>query len=428
MNHEIKTLPKSQVEIKITILADECNSFLEKAAQVISQNKKIPGFRPGKASLGAVRQHVGEDVLWNEMAELAMPSFLEKVILDEKVKIIGRPYYDVDKLKPNDDISFKAVISTYPSVKIGDYSQVKIKEKKIEIKPEEVDRVIKTLQQNRSSQAMVSREAKSGDKVEVSFELKVDEKLVDKQDKMPLVLGEGKFLKEFEDAVMGMSRNKKKDFEVPFPNDYHNKDLAGHKGSFSLNVLGVYKLALPELTDEFVKSIGDFKSVDDFKENVIKNLKFEAENKSRLELEMELSNKLVENSEIGEVPDVMINFEIENMIRHMEQTLSARGMKLEDYLKQVKKERKDLKLEYTAKAMENVRVSLVLRKLIEDEKLEVLDKEIESELENAKKHYQGNEEALKHVETQEYKENLRGQVLTKKAMDHLKKIMINSAS
>lgn len=424
MQVTINKLPKSQVEISVEITTEEMQPYLAKAAQKISEVKKISGFRPGKASLEAVKNQVGSEALWNEAAQLALPVFLSQAIRQEKLAVIGEPYYDLDKIKPNEVLKFKATMSLSPEVVLGDYKSKKIQVKKTAVTKDKVDKAVSEIVKMRRSEALVNRPAQTGDKVEINLEITRDGQQIDKQEKMPVVLGDKRFIKGFEEAIVGMKKNEEREISLDFPEGYYNKKLANQSAQFKIKLLQVFELKTPELNDDLAKSIGNFQTVADLKIHIEQNLANEANNIYLRQQEDEVMKQLIDSTKFGDIPEVLVNAEVKKLMHEMQHTLTAQGISMKDHLKQLGKKESELALEFTPRALERVKASLVLRQVVQDEKIILNKEEYEAELKKLKEVYKDSPEMLKQIDSPQHREYLSSSLLYQKVIDYLKSEMV----
>jgi len=426
MKTESKKLERGQVELTIELTVDEYQPFLESAAKKISQDSKIPGFRPGKAGLDVVKQKVGEDSIWQEALESAVQKTFVKALDEKKLVTVGSPQIDIVKLAPGNPVVYKATIALMPNVEVGDYSKVEIKKKPIEADKEELKKALANLQKMRAKESLVDREAKKGDKVDIDFETFMDKVPIEngKSEKFQLVIGEGSFIPGFEDNLIGVKKGDTKEFELEFPKEYHQKNLAGRKANFKIKVNGVFQLDLPELNDEFAKGLGQFKNMKELEDQIKNNIKQDLERKENQRIEEEMLDKIIEKSKFDDLPDILIDSETKKMIQELEQNLAGQGVKFDDYLNHLNKKREDLLLEFAPQATKRVKSALVIRKVGEKENIRASEKDIDAEVEQAKKMYAGNPEIEKQLNDLAYRGYLRNIITARKVVDHLKSIMV----
>ncbi|OGY41518.1 MAG: trigger factor [Candidatus Buchananbacteria bacterium RBG_13_39_9] len=416
-----KKLPKSQVELTVTISAENFQPLVNQAFDQISQQTKIDGFRPGKIPADIVKQRVGEMKIYEEAAILAVEKSYLEIATKEKLEPLGSPKIDMEKLAPNNDFIYKATVTLIPEVKIGDYKSIKIAEKEIKTTAEQINKVIADLRNLRATEILENKIIENGDKVEVDFDILRDKVPIDggAQRKYPLVVGSGHFIPGFEEQLIGLKTGEDKEFNLTFPEQYHNKNLAGKESQFKVKIINVYKRTLPEANDEFAKSMGA-ENLDTLKQQIEHNLEHEEHHKEEERIEIELINQLIAKSQFGEIPDILINAEVNKMIQEMDSNLSMQGIKLDDYLKHLSKTLEQLKLEFVPQAIKRVQGALLLRAFFFQEKMEISEAEIDQEIEMAGKMYQANPELLKNLKTSEYRDYIRNSLGNNKVMNFLK--------
>lgn len=429
MNSSVKKLDKSQVEITVEVSTEEMQPFLEKAAEKISKETKIEGFRPGKASYDIVKQKVGEMAIMQEAMDDIISKTYYDILQKEKIVTIGQPKIDIEKLAPGNPFIFKAIASVLPEVKVGDISKISLKRKKVEVKEEQLKKVLEDIRKMQAKEKSVERSAKEGDKLEIDFEVFLDKVPIEngKHNKYPIVIGENKFIPGFEDELIGMKAGEEKEIKLKFPDKYHEKKLAGKAAEFKVKCNNVIEVELPELNDEFAIAVsaGNFKTIDDLKKNVSENIESEEKTKQEQRLEIEMFDKLVEMSEFEAVPDTLVDYELSKMISELQQSISQQGLNFEDYLKSLKKSEDGLKVEMKPQAEKRVKSSILSREIYHRQKFEVRPDEIEKEVEEIMKAYPNNPEAKKQFESETYKDYLKNILGNRKVLEYLKKEIIS---
>jgi len=426
MQISTEKLPKGQLKITIELTPSEMKPHLERAAFLISAKTKIDGFRPGKAPYDVVVKNVGAEKIWQEAIDPAVQKTFVKAINDEKIVTVGSPQIDILKLAPNNPFIYTATISLLPKVEIDDYKNIKIKEKVINVSDEELNKAILNLQKMKHSEVLVDRAAKKDDKVEIDFKSFLEKVPVEngQQNKFPLVLGEKTFIPGFEDQLIGLKAGEVKKFQLRFPKEYHDKNLADKLVDFEVKVNAVYEVKLPELNDEFAKGIGNFKNLEELKTQLKDNLKHEAEHKEEHRLEEEMIQSLIKISKFDDIPELLINSELQKMIAELEQNIKNQGMNFEDYLKHINKKREELMIDFAPQAIERIKSALIIRQVAKDQKIEITDKDIEEEVKRLETAYADNDELKKQIQNPQYKDYLRNMLASKKTIDALKKVMI----
>lgn len=420
-----KKLPKSQLEITVTVPADELKPLLEKAVEEISQQTKIEGFRPGKVPYDILKQRIGEMKIYEEAAAIAVEKSYVEIGRKEKFEPLGSPKIDFEKLAPGNDFTYKATVDLIPEVKIGDFKSIKIKEKEIKITDAEINKTIDELREMRATEVLEPKVIAKGDKVEVDFEVSRDNVVIDggTQKKYPLVVGTNVFIPGFEDNLIGLKAEENKEFELTFPEKYHNKNLAGKPAKFKVKILAVYKRTLPDANDEFAVSLGQ-KTIAELKESIEHNLEHEGHHKEEERLEIEMLEKIIDKSQFGEIPDILITAETNKMVQELEGNVLQQGLKFEDYLVHLNKTHDQMKLDFVPQAIKRIKGALLTRALFFQEKMEVPESEIDRELEAMTRAYAQHPEIQKNLKNPEYREYMRNMIANRKVMDFLKTICV----
>jgi len=421
-----KNQPKpSQMELTITIRLEEYQPFLEKAAVRLSQSNKIDGFRPGKAPFEIVRQRFGEMKIYEEALDDIITYFYFQAVSQEKLNTVSQPKIDLEKFAPQNPIVFKATTALTPEVKLGNHKGLKVKKAEIKIEDQETDKVIQDIRKMQAKESLTESPAQKNDRVEIDFEVSLDKVVIDggQGKKYPLIIGDGAMIPGFEEQLIGMKANEEKTFQLKFPDEYQNKMVAGKLCDFKVKMLAVFKRKLPEVTDEWAKNMGA-ESTEDLRTKIKKNLADEKMFHEEQRTELEMLNKIVEQTEFSEIPEVLIDNEAHRMVHEFEDSIEQQGLKFEEYLKNIKKEKKDLENDFKEKALERVKTSLVIREIADKEKIEATDEEIKKETERILEQTRDNQEAQNNVRSEGYQEYLRTVVRNRKVIEILKSQII----
>lgn len=429
-NPTIKKLPRSQVEFSATISWKDMQRFIEKTAAEYSQKHPIAGFRPGKAPVNVVEGKMGS-ALYHEAAESAIKSHYTRFVIENKLAVVGPPSISLDEIKKDTDIIFKATVAVFPEMELGEPKEIKLPKPagtETAVLDKDVDEALEKLRRMRSKIITVNRPAQSGDRVEVDFTLFLGgvpfEGGSGKQ--YPVIIGEGKFLPDFEKQLIGMEREEKKRFELTFPADYHAKELQKKKGEFEVIMKLVQVMELPELNDEFAKNIGKFTGIAEVKESIRKGIA--AEKKSALESKrLELFFDALIASSSVEIPEIMVQEELKKMYHELEHNVAGIGLPMDEYLRQIKKTKEELLEGWQKDAEKRISVALAIRELA---KKQNIDKDITKEM-AAKKTAEIRGE-IKHAGTgntsspDEIESYARNLLINEKTIEWIKKEILNN--
>jgi len=380
MKTELKSLPKSQLEFSIELTQPDMDPHMDLAARAISAQHQIKGFRPGFAPKDVVIREFGEEKLKNLALESAITESIRKAVSENSIDVVGDPKVS-DVKQENGGISFKAVLSVIPKIKLGDYKKIKIPLGEFGVEAKEIEDVLENLRKSRAQNSVVSRPAQKGDRVEIDFTVKKGDKKIDGGDSKqhPIILGENHFIAGFEDNLIGLKENEEKSFSLVAPMDYHDKDLAGEKLDFEVKMHQVQERKIPDLTDDFAKSLGKFASAEELKNNITEGLKMEKEMKARDERRAKITEALV-NGISTELPDELIKIELNKMFMELSESLGRMNLTLENYLNHLNKTPEQLKTDWEPQAEKRIKAALALKEIAKLESIKVEENEVEDRL------------------------------------------------
>lgn len=426
-----KDLPKSQVELTITVPAADFDKYLDQAAAKLSKEVPIEGFRPGKAPRTVMEQRVGAAKIFEEAVRLAVPDTFIKALEQEKIEAIGQPEIEPQKIARGNEFVYKARVAVLPKIVAPDFTGVRVTRKPVKVEDAEVDKVLSDLQKSRAKFLTVKRAAKKGDRVEVDFEAKLNKVTIDggKSANHPVVIGENKFVPGFEDKLLGMKVDEAKKFSLIFPKDYYQKNLANREVDFDVKMKTVQEQDLPAIDDAFAASIGKFKTLAELKHQVRHNFEHEKEHKEENRLEMAIVTELIKKTEI-ELPEVLVKSEQDKIVDEIEQSIGQQGVPFEKYLESIKKTREELSNDQKESAVKRVKASLILRAIADKEKVTVTEAELDDEIKKIKEAYgqmyKDQPKLLEHFDTEDYRHYLRSMMLNRKVFGVLKKACVKN--
>jgi len=402
----IKKLPKSQVEFEISIPWEKWEKYLGKAASEISEEIKIPGFRPGKAPKKMVEQKVGIGALLNNAAEKAVEKSYVDFIVAEKLEVLGNPEIKVEELTEGKDLLFKARVAVMPEAKIKDGYKKEIKKineecgkKTVEIKDEELALELEKLANSRVKLVTVNREAEKNNSVEVDFSVLIGGVPIENgtSKNHPLIIGREVFIPGFEANLIGMKAGEEKEFELEFPKDYHKKDLAGKLAIFKVAMKLVQERQTPEINDDFAKSLGEFENLEALKKNIREGMEHEAKHKNEDEKKAKYVEAIISNTET-DLPEVMVKKEVEQMLNEFEYQVQSMGMNLDQYLEKIKKDKKELEKDWESQAEKRVKSALALKEIAKLEEIKIEAPEIEAEMNKTLSYYKNVKDIEKNID------------------------------
>ena len=415
-----KTKNANEVKLEITVEASKFDEAIKKVYFKSAKYFNIPGFRKGKAPIQIVEKYYGKEIFYedafNEVAEVA----LEEAIKENKLDVVSRPDIDVTQIEKGKDLIFTAVMQTTPEAELGKYKGIEIKKIEYNVTDEDINHELGHMQEHNSRLITIEdRPVEKGDIATIDFEGFVDGKAFEggKAEGHELEIGSNTFIPGFEDQVIGMKIDEEKDINVKFPEEYFSKELAGKDATFKVKVHEIKKKELPELDDEFAKDVSEFDTLKELKADIKAKQEEQNKEKAKYETQDAVIKALCEDIKV-DIPSGMIEMEVENMLKDIEQRLSYQGLKLEQYLQMMGKTAEDMKKEYEPQAIDAIKSRLALEAVVKAEKIKATDKEIEEKMKEMAKNYgkENDEEFMKNENVRNY---IKQGIESEKAIDFL---------
>ena len=423
MKTKLKNISDVKVELTISLGTEELKAAEQVALTKLAKEVKIEGFRKGKAPLELVAAQVDQTILGQETLENALSKAVAEAFLKEDIKAIDRPEVDVKKFIPGTELEFTATTEIMPKVELGDYKNLKVKKDTVEVSKEEVSETIDQILKNFAEKKKVDRESKNGDEVIIDFLGKKDGVAFDggKAEKFPLELGSKSFIPGFEEGLIGKKAGDEISLDLEFPKDYHAKDLAGTKVVFEVKIHEVRENALPEINEEFLSKLGEFKTKEEFEKQIKEDLKTQKQSESDEKFKDKLVKKLAEVSKVP-VPEILLEDQKQSIELDMQQNLMYSGLSLEDYLERMGKTHEEwLEKDVKEAAEMRVKSGLALAELSKVEKVESSLEELDARIAQLKEQYGNSKEIAKQLSSDDVRRNLANQILTEKTIDLLVK-------
>jgi len=421
MEHKVKKLEKSQMEFTITVSPKDYQKHLEKAAEAVSNRVAIKGFRKGKAPFEMVKKEVGDMKLLQEALEDIIQETFYQAVKAKKVDTIGMPEISVQKMAPDNDVVYTAKVALLPKIELPKLDGLKIKRKVKEVGEKDIDETIDNLLKMQAKEVIKKGKAEKADKIIIDMNLFLDG--------VPVEGGQandyGIYLEEahqhipgFNDSLLGLQKNDEKEFDLPFPEKYHSQVLAGKTGKFKIKVKDVFTREIPKADAVFAKTLGQ-DSVEKLRELIKENLGHEAEHKADEIAEIEMFETLIKEAKFDEIPDVLVDAELKKMFYELQHDLEKHGVSIEQYLKDIKKNEKELQEDFRKKATDRAKASLLSREVALENKLEVSAEELEKEMKHMRDYYKDNVQYLENLKKPEVIDSIHNMLLNKKVVAFL---------
>lgn len=402
---EVKKLPQSELEITVSVAWEQWKPFIDEAVKVYSDQIKIEGFRPGKAPRNMVEQKVGTLALLEEAAQLAIRDTYGKVLKEKNIDAIGSPRAEIKKLAEGNELEYVVKTAVLPEATLKPWRDAVKKvtkqfaDKKVSVTDKEIDEELMHLANSRVILTKVDREAQNEDSVLVDFEVLQNGVPIEKGSSKnhPLVLGKGVFIPGFEEQVVGMKAGEEKEFELKFPEEYHEKSLAGKPATFKVKLNEVQERKAPEIDDTFAQALGKFENLEALKKSIADGLAQEQEAKTNEERRAAYVDALTDALEV-ELPEVLIHEELHRMLGEFDMQLQGMGMNLETYLQQMKKTTDDVEKEWHPQAEKRVKAAMALEQAAKDAEISIEQEAIEAEMNKTLQQYKNIKDVEKNID------------------------------
>lgn len=416
-----KDISNTRVELIVSLGSEELAGAEQVALVHLSKDLKVPGFRPGKAPLAEVKKRVGTEELQSHLIGDAINRAVPEALDAEKLQALDRPEVDVKKIVPGESLEFTLEVDILPKITLGNYKKLKVEKPKITVSKKDIDEVIERMRQGFADKKEVSRAAKNGDEVIIDFK-GVDAKGVafagGEGKDYSLMLGSSTFIPGFEEGIVGKKPGSTFDLNITFPKDYHAAHLAGQKVTFHVTLKTVKENALPAVDAAFAAKCGPFKTVDELKADIKKEITTQRENEAQERLKDQLVEQLVKASK-PPVPEILIKDQMKSIETDFVQNLMARGMTLQQYLDEKSWTREQWEAgDLREAAIRRVQSALVLSELSKVEKIEITQDELNARHQQMLQQYTDPNMRLQ-LETPQARADLSNRVLTEKTLDRL---------
>ena len=408
--------------LTVEVEEEKVAQALDKAFRKAVMRVNVPGFRRGKVPRRIFEARFGVQSLYSDAIDILLPEAYRSAVEQSGIEPVDRPEVDVEQFEKDRPFIFKAKVTVKPEVKLGEYKGLEVPAEDTEVTEEELARELERLQNRHAELRVVEGEpAQKGDLVSISYEGKVDGEPFEggKGEYRALELGSGRFIPGFEEQIEGMNVGEEKDIHVTFPEDYKEASLAGKPAVFKVKVSEIKRKILPPLDDEFAKDISEFDTLDEFKRDLAEKMKERKAAEAEGKREAVLVEKAAQNAEV-DIPDVMIEREIDRMVHLLENRLRFQGMNLQLYYQLTGRDEASARAEMREEARRNVLNRLVLEAIAKAEGLEATEEDLQAELDRLAEVYNRPAGDLREMFSADgYLEELKSDLRIRKAVKFL---------
>lgn len=423
MSYTLTKLPQGLVQIDVEVPLEDMKRPLESAAVRLSEKKPLEGFRPGKAPFDVVKARFGEAVIYEEAsAEIIKRSYLQ-ALKENDLTTVAAPDIQPTQVVPGLPLKYTAKVAVLPETKVGDISKIKIKKQVKEATPADIEKVLKDIQRLRASSSAVERPAAFTDKLFVSIQMFLDKIPLEggQARKQDVILGEDFYVSGFSEALVGVKRGETREFILNYPKDAQEKNLAGRKVEFKVEVREVFEVKLPELNDDFAKTIGKFESFHDLYNKIKENVGLEYQTEADRRSESELLEKLSAISYFSDLPTALVDGELERMLEELDRDLARQALERLAYLQHLKKTEEQFRQELRPQAERRLKVALLLRAIGKERGLAPSTEELEQYLQGWAGHSKDDPKIAERIGDPAFRDYAASILANQKTMEYLKK-------
>lgn len=363
--------------------AEEFDQALDQAFKKVVKDVQLPGFRKGRIPRGLFEQRFGVESLYQDAVDIVLPEAYSKAVDEADIFPIVQPSVDIEQIEKGKTLIFTAEVEVKPEVTLGEYKGLEVEEDSVEVTEEDLDNELKSLQEQHAELVVKEEgEIADGDTVVIDFEGFTDGEAFEggKGENHSLEIGSGQFIPGFEEKLVGKKPGEETEIDVTFPEEYHAEDLAGKEATFKVKIHEVKAKELPELDDEFAKDVDDeVETLDEFKTKKKEQMLEERTQAADTAKRESLIEKASDNVEV-DIPDAMVENELEQMLAEFEQRLQMQGMTLEMYSQFSGQDEEALKEQMKEDAAKRVKTSLTLEAIANAENLEATEEEVDEEI------------------------------------------------
>lgn len=421
MSLQVENLEHNMVKVTIEVDAAKLDDAIKQAFNKKKGQFNVPGFRKGKVPFQLIAKEYGVEIFYEDAANILIPDAYAEAMKDSDLEIVSRPQIDVVQLEKGKDFIFTAELAVKPEVTLGEYKGIEVPKTRVMVKKEEVEAELKkTQEQNAREITIEDRPVKDGDILTIDYSGSVDGVKFEggtAQDQT-LVIGSGAFIPGFEEQLIGKELNEETEINVTFPEEYHAPDLAGKEAVFEVKIKGIKEKELPELDDEFASEVSEFETLDEYKADVKEKIRARKKEEAKTERENKIVDAAVEASEM-DIPEAMIEEQIQQMTEEFAQRLSYQGLSLEQYLQFTGTDAQKFADDMKPQALKRIQTRLVLEAIVKAENIEATEEDFKAELDKMASMYQMESEQLEKIIQGAQKEQMLSDIAVQKAVDFL---------
>ena len=421
MSLQVEKLEKNMAKLTIEVSAEEFSKAVESVYQKNKGKISVPGFRKGKVPKKMIEQMYGKGVFYEDAANEIIPNAYEKALEECEETIVSSPKIDVTQIEEGKPFIFTAEVALKPEVTLGAYKGIEVEKADTTVTEEEIDADLQQQRENNARTVTVEgRPVQDGDIAVIDYEGFVDGVAFEggKGENHSLTIGSHSFIDTFEEQLIGKNIGEECEVNVTFPEEYHASNLAGKPAVFKVTVKEIKKKELPELNDEFASEVSEFETLDEYKADLRAKLEEKKKKEAATQNEDKVVEAVVANASM-DIPDPMVNGQVENMVQDYARRMQSQGISLDDYMKYTGMTLNDLKEQMKPQAIRRIQTRLVLEAVAKAEDIQISDERLDEELQKMADAYKMEVEKLKEYMGENEKNQMRQDLAVQAAVDLL---------
>ena len=421
MSVQVEKLEKNMAKLTVEVSAEDFKAAIKKAYNKTKNRFAIPGFRKGKASQAVIEKMYGEAVFYEDAADEAINSTYAEAMKESGLDIVSRPEITVEQIGKDQAFIYSALVAVKPEVTLGEYKGVEVEKADAAVTAEDVEAELKRVQeQNARLLTVEDRPVADGDQTVIDFEGFVDGKGFEggKAEDYPLTIGSHSFIDTFEEQLIGKNIGEECEVNVTFPTEYHAAELAGKPAMFKVTVKEIKVKELPALDDEFASEVSEIDTLDEYKQDIEKKLQERKEKAAASQNEDRVVAKVVENASM-EIPEKMIDAQVDNMLRETAQRMQSQGLSMDLYMKYTGMTADQMKDQMRPEAVKRIQTRLVLEAVVKAENIETSEEKLDEEIAKMAEAYKMEADKLKSYMTDSDKDQMKQDLAVQAAVDLL---------
>ena len=421
MSVQVEKLEKNMAKLTIEVSAEQFKDAMQKAFNKNKNRFNIPGFRRGKAPMSMIEKMYGEGVFYEDAADEAINATCMDAMNESGLDIVSRPEVTVEQIGKDQPFIYSALVAVKPEVTLGEYKGIEVEKADGEVTDADVEAELKRVQdQNARLVTVEDRPVADGDQTVIDFEGYVDGKTFDggTAEDFQLTIGSHAFIDTFEEQLIGKNIGEECEVNVTFPTEYHAKELAGKPATFKVTVKEIKVKELPELDDEFASEVSEFETLDEYKTDIRAKLSERKQKAAASENENRVVDKVVENASM-EIPDRMLDGQIDNMVQEMARNMESQGLSMDLYLKYTGMTMDQIREQMRPQAEKRIKTRLTLEAVVKAENIQTSDERLDEEIQKLADNYKMEADKLKEYMTDRDKDQMKEDIAVQEAVDFL---------